>query len=210
MKPGDWLQLGRYGKKKIADEILWRCTTKTTFISAHVIADQDFDDPRRAGLEHGDNRWKECTLRLRLNSDEGLMSRFLPKERAALAVMKLKTEVLSSYGVDRPRSVDTTEDRVWVASWDEYKKLPVALRKAVPSKGYRRDHPKFKLPIQPHWSRTPLDGLGCALLDLWFTRKDECNSGADCDWGLRPLIALQGGVELTGKGTEKQPYRLAQ
>jgi hypothetical protein len=209
-KVGTWLELGSFGNRKRAWPLVWRVAGKLGktpwLITAGVVAQVPFDRPSKQHPD-GDNRWRDSSLRKWLGKD--FLTGFAAADRARLVEVERQTEVTSGYSALRKPGSDVTQDRVWVPSWEEYKRLPAALRGGERALSFLKDYPDEILEKQLHWSRTPLDGLGVALFEHWEREKRHTNSGASQEFAIRPCIALAGDTPVTGAGTAKDPLRPA-
>jgi hypothetical protein len=141
--------------------------------------------------------------------EQGFLRYFSDGERSLIVPVELETEVLAGYDDKRKKGIDRTTDKAFVLTWDEYKKLPSELKGGIPAPQLREDRPEWIQPKVAHWSRTPLAGLGAAVLDLWWKDKARANSGPYCTWGVRPCIAVRDDIAFTGTGTKKNPFRIA-
>ncbi len=165
----------------------------------HIETDPAFDletrsFSRRPDVEHAYDR------------EAGFLHEWSSQERAVLVEAPITTEVVSSYEVSRRRSTDRTRDRVFLCTFEEFSKVPPALKKAGPGPGTlrtdRNENPS-------HWSRSPVSGFGVAVLALYpFGTKARCNSGAGCTWGVRPCAAVRSSVVFAGSGTKSNPFRV--
>ena len=213
-KVGTWVRLGWYGRAATMP-VLWRVAgpigdSSVRLVTAGVIDKAPFDGPSEVHPD-GDNRWRDSSLRAWLNSsapgnDPGFLHAFDARDVQALIEMEIETEVTTGYSAQRPPGIDRTRDRVWVLSWEEYKKLPKTLRGGARSEAFTRDHPEELIDNQIHWSRSPITRFGIALLEHWEPKKEHTNSGASCEFAIRPCIALAAGSPLEGEGTEEAPY----
>jgi hypothetical protein len=204
-KPGAWIELGLWGKEPPLP-ICWRIAGKLgreawLLITAGVVTRQPFD---RKSQQHpdGDNRWRDSSLRRWLDT-RFAKTAFTRGELASLIAVERVTEVTTGYSAERPATRDTTEDRVWVASWEEYKKMPKDVQGGARADVFLRDYPGEVLEIQLHWSRTPLADLGVALHEHWERERRHTNSGASQSFAIRPCIALAADTPVSGKAPRR-------
>ncbi|NRB39984.1 MAG: hypothetical protein HRU20_16200 [Pseudomonadales bacterium] len=229
-KTWDWIQFGSYGRNDEKESLVWRVIavkeSQLLLISQNIIMKKLFDtDPE---IDGGCNRWRDSTLRHWLNSNSpqgevdfgphpmpgkdfdelaydneaGFLNSFSDEEKGILLTTAIKTPVSKELGGGN----DKTEDAVFIITHKEYKKLPEDIKTGIPSPQYIKDYNVDAGGLHQYWARTPNYGInGVYIVNHWSKSPMAMNSGADCSWGIRPCVYVNGQA-LEGLGTEAEPF----